>query len=177
MVVWEEPEIKIQTGTWGKGRNVTVMFDSTERHRYRLNVIWDVLKPSCLFIMINPSTADAMEPDPTLNRCVGFAERHGFGSLEVVNLYSYRTKDVKELWNSGELHCPENDLRVKEAIRTADQVIVAWGNEGANNGKYRLALDWIREAGKTPYCFGKTASGMPKHPLFLPRDTELEVCE
>lgn len=177
MVVWEEPEIKIQTGTWSGGKNVTVMFDSTEEHRYRLSVIWDVTKSSCLFIMLNPSTADALQSDNTLNRCIGFAERDGFGSLEVVNLYSYRTKDVKELWESGQLHKPENDIRVREAIRTADKIIVAWGNDGARSGKYRSVLNWIHEAEETPYCLGKTASGMPKHPLFLSMDTEIEVYE
>ncbi|WP_213422585.1 DUF1643 domain-containing protein [Bhargavaea massiliensis] len=175
MVVWEEPEIKIQTGTWSGGKNVTVMFDSTEKHRYRLSVIWDATKPSCLFIMINPSTADALQPDKTLNRCIGFAERNGYGSLEVVNLYSYRTKDIEELWESGQLNHPENDIRVKEAVRTADNIIIAWGNDGAKNGKYLSVLKWIDEAGKTPYCLGKTARGMPKHPLYLSKETEIEV--
>ncbi len=30
------------------------------------------VKP-CLFVLINPSTADASVPDPTMTRCLGFA--------------------------------------------------------------------------------------------------------
>ena len=43
------------------------------------------------FIMLNPSRADAQINDPTITRCINFARSWGYGRLEVVNLFAYRT--------------------------------------------------------------------------------------
>ena len=46
--------------------------------------------PACCFVMLNPSTADAQQDDPTGRRCMGFARREGCVGLSVVNLYGLR---------------------------------------------------------------------------------------
>ncbi len=43
------------------------------------------------FVGLNPSTADAEAPDPTLRKVLGFAERAGFDGWMVLNLYPQRT--------------------------------------------------------------------------------------
>ncbi|MCH7808802.1 MAG: DUF1643 domain-containing protein [Planctomycetes bacterium] len=60
------------------------------RYRYTLRREWGEGR-CCVFIMLNPSDADATETDPTLTRCIGFAKREGCGSLLIVNLYALRT--------------------------------------------------------------------------------------
>jgi hypothetical protein len=40
------------------------------------------------FVLLNPSTADAVQLDPTLRRCVGFAKREGYGGMVILNLRS-----------------------------------------------------------------------------------------
>jgi len=64
---------------------------------YQLRRKWDSEKPTLAFIMLNPSTADEVEDDPTIRRCVGYAEDWGYGELIVGNLYAYRTSDPEEL--------------------------------------------------------------------------------
>ena len=40
--------------------------------------------------MLNPSTADAQTNDPTIRRCLQFAQAWGYGTLEVVNLFAFK---------------------------------------------------------------------------------------
>ena len=41
-------------------------FSDDRVYRYRLWREWDDSLPSCLFVMLNPSTADATQDDPTI---------------------------------------------------------------------------------------------------------------
>jgi hypothetical protein len=75
------------------------MIDLTGFYRYSLTRCWDDTKGRVVFVLLNPSTADEVEDDKTLNRCIDFAKCWGFGSLEIVNLFAYRTKDPKILKN------------------------------------------------------------------------------
>src|SRR5689334_20041621 len=61
-------------------------------YRYRLTRRWGD-GPALLFVMLNPSTADATEDDPTIRRCTGFAKREGMPAIEVVNLFAWRATD------------------------------------------------------------------------------------
>ena len=46
-------------------------------HRFELWRTWDDTKPRMTFVMLNPSTADAVKSDATITRCIGFAMREG----------------------------------------------------------------------------------------------------
>lgn len=46
--------------------------------------------------------------------------------MEVLNLYSYRATKPADLWKSGELEHPPNDMHLIEAISGADKIIVSW---------------------------------------------------
>lgn len=48
-------------------------------YRYRLWRIWDDDLAPTAFVMLNPSTADAMQDDPTIRRCMSFARSWGAG--------------------------------------------------------------------------------------------------
>ena len=55
-------------------------------YRYQLHRTWDESLPKCMFMMLNPSTADADIDDNTIRRCIGFAKLWGYGGLMVGNL-------------------------------------------------------------------------------------------
>lgn len=44
-------------------------------YRYTLTRVWDAALPTITFVLLNPSTADAEQLDPTLRRCVSFVTR------------------------------------------------------------------------------------------------------
>ena len=67
------------------------------KYRYSLTRIWDESKPKVMFIMLNSSTANANNDDPTIRRCINFAKAWGFGDLYVCNIFAYRATNPQEL--------------------------------------------------------------------------------
>lgn len=121
---------------------------------------------TCLFVMLNPSSADAEKNDPTIRRCIGFARREGFGRLEVVNLYGFRSASPATLLSAKDPVGPDNDPVIQDALGRADAVILAWGNH-AEKPRTTTIRNLIELSGKPAFCFGLTKLGQPKHPLYL----------
>lgn len=123
---------------------------------------------SCLFIMLNPSTADETVNDATIRKCIGFTRLWGFNRLEVVNLYAYRATNPKRLADA-EVYNPigdDNDRVILDAANQAKRIVCAWGNHGTVRGK---AVRWMLEAAQLPVSvLGLTKTGEPKHPLYVP---------
>ena len=122
--------------------------------------------------MLNPSTADAEHNDPTIRRCISFAMREGFGRLEVVNLYAFRSPSPSVLFAALDPVGPANDHEIEAALDRADSVIAAWGNH-AEQERVPKVVGLIKRSGKVSNCFGLTKLAQPKHPLYLPSDTNL----
>ena len=74
----------------------------TGDYRYLLWREWDNSHKTVSFIMLNPSRADAQVNDPTITRCINFAKSWGYGRLEVVNLFAYRTPKPSLLKQAAE---------------------------------------------------------------------------
>lgn len=79
-----------------------------------------------LWIMLNPSTANAIKDDQTIGTIVRFSERWGYHRLMVGNLYAFRTKHPKIMWRaekSGiDIVGPRNDeclLRMIALVRAS----------------------------------------------------------
>lgn len=67
-------------------------------YRYALWRTWDESKPFAMFVGLNPSTADELEDDPTIRRCINFSKLWGYGGLCMVNLFAYRATDPTALF-------------------------------------------------------------------------------
>ncbi len=125
---------------------------------------------SCVFVMLNPSTADAEQDDPTIRRCVGFAKALKFDRLEVVNLYAYRATNPKDLFAAGDAaHHYENQRHVEIAARNSGIINCAWGAHG-DSFQAETVRGWMHT--KKHFALGFTKNGHPKHPLYLPNGTK-----
>lgn len=122
--------------------------------------------------MLNPSTADAQHNDPTIHRCVRFAQRWGYGALDVVNLFAYRATDPKVLKTIPDPIGPENDAYLLAAATQAERIVLAWGNWGALGQRNQQVLQLFPVQSRL-YCLGKTLAGQPRHPLYLSYDSQL----
>lgn len=125
-----------------------------------------------LFIMLNPSTADARVDDPTIRRCRAFAKSWDCAGLVVANLYALRTTNPAELWKAADPVGPENDMHLRILAAQHETVVCAWG---ANARLDRVAV--VREifSGRLHrlMCLGTTKDGAPRHPLYLASKTPL----
>lgn len=136
------------------------------RYRFQLWRIWDETKPKVLFIMHNPSTADAEKDDPTIRRCIGFARAWGYGGIYVGNLFPYRATDPTDLLKVPyeELIPTENYLHRLEMIEKCDLYILAYGNPVVHHIGIGMSDFHNWQALKL------TKAGNPCHPLYLKAD-------
>lgn len=159
---------------WTKDENIKVLFDGSKLHRFKLTCQWDDTLSKCLYIMLNPSTAVTEKCDPTLGRCISFARSNEFGSITVVNLYSFQTASPKVLWEADVQSLSENVSNVKQSIDKAVMIIGAWGVQIKKDTCFSWVLDYVKASGKSVHCLGKNKNGTPKHPLYLKNDILLE---
>lgn len=144
------------------------LYDEPAR-QYRY-VLWRNFVPEptspCLWVMLNPSTATEFQDDPTVHKCQEFARRWGHDSCRVVNIFAWRSTDPKVLPHLEDPIGPENDRYILDEAAKATRIVCAWGNWG-----------WVRDRGRSVrlmlkdyrmWCFDRTKSGEPVHPLYQP---------
>jgi hypothetical protein len=139
-------------------------------YRYLLGRKWDASKPQITFVMLNPSTADAEQDDPTLRKCINFAKAWDYGSLEVVNLFAYRTSNPRELRQVTDPVGSKNNYYLQLVTQRAKLIIVAWGIHGSFQKRNTIVLNII-SGNQALYCLGLTQDGHPRHPLYLKKTT------
>ena len=149
------------------------------RYRYSLERGISSALPNALFIGVNPSTADGLQDDPTIRKMMGFCRAHGWGRMEVVNLFAYRCTDIRHLAWASEPVGPENDETIFQAMQFAQVVIPCWGARGKLPGHLHYRIQEIHHqlgllGPRTEVkCLGYTQSGDPRHPLMLAYSTPL----
>lgn len=127
--------------------------------------------------MLNPSTADATKNDPTIRRCIGFAAREGCTELTVVNLFALRATNPKELNKHPDPVGPENNDHIRRQMEkhvSGGLIVAAWG-ANKNLLTFVRADEIQAEYFGHLMCLGTTADGMPRHPLYVPASTPLEL--
>src|SRR5690349_21188818 len=91
-------------------------------YRYRLDRWWDRALPPLIYIMLNPSTADAERDDATIRVCMGRAKNEGCGGIVVVNLFAYRATKPEDMKRAADPVGPNNDWYILSALETGGRV-------------------------------------------------------
>lgn len=121
-----------------------------------------------LWIMLNPSVADAERDDPTVRKCVGFTLRWRLHGLAVVNLYALRSSDPDDLERAADPYGPENRAYLEKWLSApaVGLVVAAWGARGRPRAVYEAKV--MAAAHQRPlWCLGTTSGGQPRHPARL----------
>lgn len=154
-------------------------FSDDRKHRYQLHRLIrggaGGRRISVVFVMLNPSTADAFVNDPTITRCTNFAlswtanaPANAEISLKVVNLFALRTPYPKELRAAAPKDRGadiENDRMILSTTADAHIVIAAWGTNGTLADRAETVRTMLGGAGVRLHHLGLTEDGHPKHPL------------
>ena len=144
------------------------------KYRWWLKRSWSEGYYTCCFIMLNPSTADGINDDPTIRRCVGFAHSWGCKRLVVVNLFAYRATDPRHLLLA---HNPVGgaiaEVNLRAACIQANMLVAAWGAYipffATRPTRDQQVMAMIKEdfPEKELVCLGTTKNGNPRHPLYV----------
>ena len=143
------------------------VFSHDRKYRYALWRIWDDQKPACMFIGLNPSTANEVTDDPTIRRCMSFAGSWGYGGLCMANLFAYVSTAPEFIFQQPDPVGPDNNSWLIYLAAHSGMVVACWGNWKVNGRDEK-----VKELSPDLYCLGTTKSGRPKHPLYLSRETK-----
>lgn len=144
--------------------------------RYMLSRTWDEQLPVLIFIMLNPSIADADQDDPTIRKDIGFAVRNDFGGILVFNLFAHRATDPRNLASAGFPVGPENDAimltsTMSHVAEGGAKVVCAWGanaRKGVAAARAKEVRLSLANCGVPLHHLHLTSDGIPGHPLMLP---------
>lgn len=140
-------------------------FSPCRTWRYRLWRRWSTNKPTVAFIGLNPSTADETNDDPTVRRCIGFARRWGFGGMNMLNIFAFRSTNPKLLRKAADPIGPGNRAALLRTCCRSALIVACWGGWGRLFDRGEAVIDLL--AGFRLHCLGHTKDGHPKHPLYL----------
>lgn len=137
-------------------------FSSCGKYRYKLWRIWDESLPKVMCIGLNPSTANATKPDPTITNLIKILSKLGYGGFYMMNLFAWISSKPEDLLTC-ENPLGENESKLKEVEAMCNDVIVCWGNFKQAENRIKEVLPNYPNA----KCFGVNRNGTPCHPLAL----------
>lgn len=146
---------------------------------------WPKDRGHVLFVMLNPSTADATVDDPTVRKCATFARLWGYDGISIVNLFAYRATRPADLEAATtarpaiDIVGPANDDLIEVLLDAAGigLVVAAWGAHRIAHGRGRWLRRRAAELEVPLHVLGFTQHADPRHPLYCRADTEPTVWE
>ncbi|HEX7861822.1 MAG TPA: DUF1643 domain-containing protein [Verrucomicrobiae bacterium] len=150
------------------------VFSLCRRYRYTLWREWEPLlnRRYVQFIGLNPSTADEVQDDPTIRRCIDFAKRWGAGALCMTNAFAWRDTDPEMMKLQRRPIGALNDRYILRVAAEAEFVVAAWGKHGTHRDRDRKLLALLSQIQKPIYCLRVNDDGTPQHPLYIAASTQ-----
>lgn len=127
-----------------------------------------------LWIGCNPSIANATIDDPTIRRMWGFTARWLYGEMRVVNVNPYRSTNPKTQQMPDAHAMNVNDTYIKAHAKEAAFIVCVYGDSADSllcAHTERLLRAFTRR--DKLLMFGRTKKGYPKHPLYLPNNSQV----
>lgn len=146
--------------------NKNTIFSDCRQYRYTLWREWIGGNGYAVFVGLNPSTADEVNNDPTVRRCINFSKEWGFSGMFMMNIFAFRATDPEVMKAHPEPIGCDNDHHLLEVAKDAGVVIAAWGVHGVHLRRNEAVINLL---GDKLHCLKLTKQGHPAHPLYLPK--------
>lgn len=143
------------------------IFSDDGAKRYLLRKTWDEGKPTLSIIMLAPSSAGGIELDSTTQLVLNNVSRLGFGSVDILNLFS-TLNDFALKEAEGE--DTDNLNAIVQSAERAGTLIYAAGTGKAKNKAFQLRQEQVLNAlrpceGKLHCLTGENGKARLQHPL------------
>ena len=116
-----------------------------EGKRSYLSRTWDTNKKKCVILMNDPSTADDINDDTTIKRCISICKNNDYGGIQVYNI-NHLFDDIQ-----------------------GNEVVIAWGNLISKKESKKIVIR-LRNTYRL-LCFSKLKNGNPGLPTRLQSST------
>ncbi|MFE9770000.1 DUF1643 domain-containing protein [Streptomyces sp. NPDC005808] len=148
----------------------SAVLSACDRYRYLLVREWGDTGKTAVFVLLNPSTADATSDDNTSQRCIKYAQDWGCSGLLIVNVYAWRATKPLGLATADDPVGPEANSYLQAAARLAEHtdgpLVAGWGtNAHPDRVAEVLTLPGMHRLS----TLAVTQAGHPHHPLRLHR--------
>ena len=146
----------------------TAIYNDDHTKKYLLTKEWDDTKTSLTMVLLAPSVSSGIEIDTTTQRVLGNADRLGFGSVNIVNLFA-AMGDTR--FSAAEEEDKENMKVILEMAKKCDTLVYAPGNGKAKNEMFQMravkVLNALKPYEKKMKCLSNEDDSVRLcHPLF-----------
>lgn len=152
--------------TWSPCKSYRYTLHRQLRQRYGMARSATPAPRVVTWLMLNPSTADETNNDPTIRRCIEFSVAWNFDELTIVNVYAWRSTDPKVLPKIQDPVGPGNDEAILAACERAELIVCAWGKNAKPSRVAHLRQLLAGQASKL-HALKINSDGSPAHPLYL----------
>lgn len=169
-VAWGGPAHHLTTGAWREIPSLAI-WSRCRAYRYALVRVWNPAAPVWLYAMLNPSKASESAGDPTVDRQVTRAQRHGAGAAIIVNAAALCETDRRTMLRHPDPIGAGNAIWIARFAPLAATIVLAHGPDARKFGGDRLLACAL--AGRECHALAVTKDGSPGHPLYVGMDVPL----
>ena len=146
----------------------TAVYNDDHTKKYLLTKEWDNTKPSLTMVLLSPSSSSGIEIDTTTQRVLGNADRLGFGSVNIVNLFATLGDPT---FSTAEADDKENMKVILDMSKKCDTLVYAPGTGKAKNEMFQMrsakVLNALKPYEKKMKCLSNEDDSVRLcHPLF-----------
>jgi hypothetical protein len=145
------------------------VFSQDRKYRYTLTREWPYGEGTLCVCALNPSSADEIKNDATVERCIYRAKSWGYRRFVMVNLFAWRSTDPTVLATVPDPVGPENDAHILAQAKESNLFIAGWGSRSPLvPDRSKAVTSMLNNAGVKMHALIVSAvTGEPGHPLYL----------